>query len=564
MKKETIFYLILNSIILSGYAQNLIPLDWTLAVEKPISKEKTLPVNLLRSWVKQEISSEYSGDLRTTFFVPAMKEQTDFTLEVTLLADIDSIYINNHYIGGGFTAKPIWANYNKVRYEAKKLVVPHSCLKFNKENHISILSSKYAYTGGKSHNAVKLYASTMSNSSIKIQFPYKNHLYHRSDQVSSNLIIEADTTGTASISIQNDLDELVFTRQIQVDKGKKTYVMNLASQKLKPGFYTVIAILKDKGYTGTRSFFTVSPTKIKPSSTEPEGFNDYWKKALDELKSVKPKFKIKKVDSLCTEKRNGYIVHMQSIGDKTIYGYYFRPKKKGKFATILHVPGYGYGFEYLDGFLNSKEDVVELAFCVRGHGLSKKAFHTEFPVPGFFGHKICDRDSIAYRQIYMDCIRAVDFLVSRQEVDSSRIGVTGSSQGGGLALMTAGLASEHISACAYGNPFPVDLKNLLRIIPLVQDVLKGFIAYYNDDCNYEEGLQTFDFFDARHFAKHIKGTTFYVTGLEDDDCPPRLGFSTYNEINAPKQFLIYPNDSHVGESNWGEAMMDFFKKEFKF
>ena len=48
----------------------------------------------------------------------------------------------------------------------------------------------------------------------------------------------------------------------------------------------------------------------------------------------------------------------------------------------------------------------------------------------------------------MDCLRGIDFLTSRAEVDPSRIGVLGFSQGGGLTLATAALDSRVKAAVA--------------------------------------------------------------------------------------------------------------------
>jgi len=52
----------------------------------------------------------------------------------------------------------------------------------------------------------------------------------------------------------------------------------------------------------------------------------------------------------------------------------------------------------------------------------------------------------------MDCIRAVDFLTSRPEIDKSRIGVEGGSQGGGLSSAAAAL-DQRITFCAPDIPW---------------------------------------------------------------------------------------------------------------
>lgn len=285
---------------------------------------------------------------------------------------------------------------------------------------------------------------------------------------------------------------------------------------------------------------------------------------MDELKQVDPQYKVTRVDSLCTITRDGYILEMKSLGDVTIRGYYFVPKKNKKYAAILNFPGYGYGFEDLDEFLKVEEEVIELAICVRGHGISKDAFTTEFPAPGFIGYNICDVNNIGYRQIYMDCIRALEFLLTRSEVDTSKIGVIGGSQGGGLALMTAGLMPDKVSACAYFDPFPTNLRNHIKIRTMIKDEVNAYLKYYDYACDFEAALTTFDFLDTKYFTKNIKCPTFYTTALLDDDCSSRIGFVAFNEIKSQKEFKIFPNDSHIGESSWKESSMLFFKKQFGF
>ena len=563
IKKHIIAYILFNLATTIGFAQNLIPFDWQLVYNSDTVTEKSTPINLLFSWERQGVSYlKPSGNLQTTFIVPKTKKSRDYVLEITLLAHVESIHINDHYIDGDFSTDFIWSA--TPEYKSRKFNIPAKYLKFNQENSISIQCDNYAYTGGKNHNAVKFYADSISNSAINIQFETENHLFNNPSEVKFDLDIYANTKGFAEIIIENDYHETSLVKKLPVKKGQQSESINLATENLQAVFYSITAILKDNAYTGATSFFTVSPTEIQAVSNQPDGYSQYWDNALEELKTVAPKFKVERKDELSTEKRDGYIVQMQSIGDVTIYGYYFVPKKKGEFPAIINLPGYGYGFENLDEFLSVQDDVIELALCVRGHGLSAKSFETEFPAPGFFGYEICDVNKIAYRQIFMDCIRAVDFLLTRNEVDQSKIGVMGSSQGGGLTIMTAALAAEHISACAYGDPFPTDLKNHIRIRTLIQDEMNSYLNYYDNKCTFEEGINTFEFFDTKYFAKNIQCQTLYITGLADDDCPPRLGFSAFNDITAPKQFKVFPNDSHIGESNWKKEMMAFFKKQFEF
>ena len=64
---------------------------------------------------------------------------------------------------------------------------------------------------------------------------------------------------------------------------------------------------------------------------------------------------------------------------------------------------------------------------------------TESAHPGYMTRGILDPADHFYRRLMTDCVRAVDAVHEIAEVDAGRIAAYGRSQGGGLALATAGL-----------------------------------------------------------------------------------------------------------------------------
>lgn len=551
-----LFYMNLSS------AQNLLPLNWGLNFIQNDTIAK--PVNLLLSWERQGLSNlSPSGKLSTKFTIPKTNKKVNYVLAVCLLLDVQEIYINGFYIGSDFSNEFIWSA--NPKYKVTKFKIPKEVFLMGQENTIEINCVNFSYTGGKSHNSVQLYTEgELDNSSVEISFNSDNHLFEKASDILFDLKTKLNSSAELDIFIRNDFTDTLFVKKVHLKKDTKLCQIDVSNENFSPGFYEVIVNLKDKGYSGDVSWFTVNPTKIKNTSNQPADFNQFWEVAMLELKTIAPNFKVQKVDSLCTSKRDGFIVEMNSINNLTIRGYYFVPKQKGKYPVLLNLPGYGYGFENLDDFLVVDEDVIELALCVRGHGISDKIVDDKTENPGFFGDQICDKEKSAYRQIYMDCLRAVEFLVSREEVDTSKIGVLGSSQGGGLALMTAGLASKHISACAYFDPFPTDLQNHIQIRKLINVEIEGFLKFYKNSCDFETVIKNLNYIDTMHFSKMIKCPSLYITGLMDDDCPSRIGFSAYNTIKSQKRFKIFPNDSHIGETGTKKEMMNFFKEQFEF
>jgi len=268
------------------------------------------------------------------------------------------------------------------------------------------------------------------------------------------------------------------------------------------------------------------------------------------------------VDSLCSETRDGFVVEMQSTDDITLRGYYFVPRTPGKHPVVLHLPGYGYGFNHLDGFINRTGDMAELALCVRGHGISADKFNPWNDMT-LWAYKICDEDKNVYRNMYLDCVRAVDFLLSRQEIDTTMIAVTGGSQGGGLAIATAGLCPGNIRVCAFFDPFPCDTRHHMEIRTMVRGELTSFTKYYDSSCTFEKVLEVQDYVDTKNFAAKITCPVYFVTSLFDDDVPPHMGFAAYNKIKSEKKFRIYPGDSHLAESNQYEELFVFIREQFE-
>jgi len=513
-------------------------------------------INFLLSWERQ---GYFAGDgkccLARTFVIPAAYKDADLALSLSLQCDVESIYINGKYIGGKLPNQ-FWSD---KRGTQTVYQVPKGVLVVGGKNMITVFASNLSYTGGKSYNVCSLTPLRSDGSSgLKIVVPAKDHVFPAGDKNASiRLEYTARQKGSIELLIVSDLHDTLVRKTLATNAGEGSIPFEFTGKITRPGFYECTAVLHDIGFVGAVRWFAISPEKIQCMGQPVPGFSSYWKEALDELRRVAPGFSIRKVDSLCTDRRNGYIAEMKSIGGITIRGYYFVPRTPGKYPVILHVPGYGYGFDNGKPFLNSKDNVIDFAICVRGHGISADVFHPGFGIPGIWGYKLCSEKENAYRSIYMDCVRAVEFLLSRPEVDTNKVYVMGGSQGGGLALATAGLCHDKIKACAYFDPFMTDTRDQLKIRTVCNTEIRSYLKYYNDECSFEDALKIQDLIDTKGFAERIKCPVFFTTALFDDDCPPHMGFAAYNRIKAPKHFKIYPDDSHLAESGAYEEMRNF-------
>src|SRR5262249_59883798 len=113
----------------------------------------------------------------------------------------------------------------------------------------------------------------------------------------------------------------------------------------------------------------------------------------------------------------------------------------------MEVPGYG-------GILPLPLHLVQYGYATlslypRSQGESLQEWEIEHGTR--LVYHVTDRERYYYRGAYMDCVRGIDFLHSRAEIDTSRIGVWGFSQGGGVTLATAAL-DHRVSAPVAGGP----------------------------------------------------------------------------------------------------------------
>jgi cephalosporin-C deacetylase len=155
-----------------------------------------------------------------------------------------------------------------------------------------------------------------------------------------------------------------------------------------------------------------------------------------------------------------------------------------------------------------------------------------------------------YRGAYMDCVRALDFLQSRGEVDMGRVGVMGTSQGGGLSLAVAALDPRPRLALPE-VPFLCHFRRALDVAqrdPYLE--LSEYLKRYPKE---EDNLfRTLSYFDGMNLAPRVRCPLLVTVGLQDTICPPSTVFAAFNHLgSATKEIAVYPYHGHeMVEAHW--------------
>jgi cephalosporin-C deacetylase len=160
-----------------------------------------------------------------------------------------------------------------------------------------------------------------------------------------------------------------------------------------------------------------------------QAIEDFWAGVDAELAAYPPVPELEHLPLRSTDTAAVYALRLTSLGPYRIFGYYSRPVGSGPFPGLLQMPRYGSVNNVPD--YHDRERYAVLQVVHRGQRLANQPFDAAYP--GLLTLGIESPATYIYRGIVADCLRGAEFLVSRPEVDASRIGI----QGDDLALITA-------------------------------------------------------------------------------------------------------------------------------
>jgi cephalosporin-C deacetylase len=348
--------------------------------------------------------------------------------------------------------------------------------------------------------------------------------------------------GTVGYRVLTLADKEVTKRNVNVSiskKGSKSVTLRIPEQAA--GFYKIQFTVNFPEYDDTvRRVFGVDPTQIKSQHDKPADFDSFWAKNLEELAKVEPNFKVEELPDSSRDNRRVFSIEMKSLGNITVRGWMTLPNTKNirkKFPVLLGLPGYQVDLKPMFG---SDEDLAIVVLNVRGQGNSRDRIRTLRDDYIFTGLE--DKNRYVMRGAIMDCVRMVDFIFSREELDHDNIMVSGGSMGGFLSIATASL-DHRIKLCSAQNPILCDVKALPG---KVNWPLKDFNRYIrvNRGLSMDKLLDNLSYFDTKNFATNIKCPTLVGIGLLDHLAPPDNEYTAFNNLQVKKNMIVFRDLGH--------------------
>lgn len=350
-----------------------------------------------------------------------------------------------------------------------------------------------------------------------------------------------------------------YSRSVSLAAGDSAEVV-FDELSLTPGFYRATVKVGDTVLDPFNLGY--DPTSIvSPLDRQPD-FGEFWHQALEELAAVAPEYKLTRDPYRSSANKNVYLVEMKSLPDSTggepvvIRGFYSEPTAPGKYPALISYQGYDGGTSQIYyGNPDDKPGWIEFFLSTRGQLLDNRDGKNHYG--DWFAWNFGDKDKYYYRAAFMDVVRAIDFITSREKTDTARVYAQGQSQGGAFTVASAALGGGRIKAIAPAITFLGDYPDYFRIVHWPGEVALR--------CQKEKGLSDgemyrfLSYFDTKNLAPWVKCPVLAIFGLQDPVCPPHTNFASFNLFDtADKRYIIMPENGHWVIPQWYGDFMDFF------
>lgn len=329
-----------------------------------------------------------------------------------------------------------------------------------------------------------------------------------------------------------------------------------------PGFRQLLVKAKYLGNTYSGQVKVgFSPERIQPTAALPADFRAFWAQAKAEAARVPMDAQLTYLPAYSTAAVGVYLLSLQHYRTgQRLYGYLCKPKAPGKYPVLLQPPGAGVK-PMIPYTAYAEQGYISLSIEIHGYSplLSDQEYDALRKTVGVYQtQNLEDRDTYYYKRVYLGCVRALDYLCGLPEFDGKNVVVTGGSQGGGLAIVTAGL-DERVTALAAFYPALCDLTGYQhgRAGGWPHLLAKHEVA---DDVQAAQ-IRTMGYYDVVNFAKQLTAPGFYSWGYNDNTCPPTSVYAAVNAVQAPKTIVITPIAGHWRFEETNQESLQWLKKQ---
>ena len=296
----------------------------------------------------------------------------------------------------------------------------------------------------------------------------------------------------------------------------------------------------------------------------PADIDEFWDKSVAEMEALGTDCELIKSD-FQVPGAECFDLYFTGMGGARIHGRLARPANiTSPCPAVCHFHGYtGSGMNFVEMLSWVAAGFVIVTMDCRGQG-GKSEDNAVVVGNTHHGHIIRGLDEndpakLYFRNVFLDTAQIARIVMAMPEVDATRVGAFGGSQGGALTLACAALTPSLNRACPT-YPFLCDYKRVWEM-DLALDAYVELREYFRRfDPRHEREDEIFTllgYIDNQHIAHRTRAQIKMFTGLMDNICPPSTQFAAYNKITSPKDVVIYPDFGHEHLPDASEMAMQF-------
>ncbi len=366
-------------------------------------------------------------------------------------------------------------------------------------------------------------------------------------------IINSNTSGQATWELRYDTKSPVINSgTINLIAGQPYIISHVETS---PG--VVLCVVIQSGITA-KAAAAISPYDISPFENIPSDLDSFWTSKKQELTNIpiNPQLTFHSTNDYSTT----YSVILDNIAGRKVYGYLSIPNGTGPFPAVVTLPPYGSTANITVPEYQLSERAGVLSFSVSIHNVPPNQIDPNAYLPDNFDNK----DENYYKFGLMGAVRAIDYLFTRSDFDGQNLGVTGTSQGGGLSICLSGI-DDRINLLMYSVPV------LSQNAGLAQDKAGGFPNYVKISRDLfgtiAHELATIDatrYYDGMFLAQKCNYPVMGFISYLDEVTPMATGLTAFNALpNTHPRVLIHStNRGHTNPSYYYQGRYDFIHRYF--
>ena len=381
---------------------------------------------------------------------------------------------------------------------------------------------------------------------------HPDHLYQLGETaIFSIRLPDANSPPHLTYRVSNDGNEIL-------DQGLLNFSNGTAAVRCKltdPGFLRLDVLNLQKESVSAASV-GYEPLKILPVSKKTPEFESFWSKARDQKLDNPKVLSYEKNTCSTLPGETTYRVLLENLNGTTVHGWLTLPEIPPPYPVVLNIPGAGVGrVKPVSWYTHHGIAAIQMSVHDVELDLPEEAFDRlrACELAGYTIRHAESPDRYYFHRTILGAFGVLDFLCEHPNISTGKVGITGSSQGGGLALLVAGL-DRRVAAVSVNVPTLCDHKGYQEGRP------SGWPHFWKTFAP-ERVCRTMALYDAAIAAETISAAAYFSVGFLDRTCPPTTVCAAYNALKSSKDIQNHIQMAHAFPESWYEDSASWMRAQ---